>query len=34
MPIDDRMTVNERQKYLRLVRLRYRKAGRVERLYC
>lgn len=31
MPIDDRMTVNERRKYLKLVVPRYARAGRVER---
>lgn len=30
MPIDDRMTVNERRKYLKLMIPRYRKARRVE----
>ena len=31
MPIDDRMTVNERRKYLKLMSPRYAKAGRTER---
>ena len=31
MPIDDRMTVNERRKYLKLVAPRYARAGRVAR---
>jgi hypothetical protein len=31
MPIDDKMSVNERRKYLKLVAPRYAKAGRVER---
>lgn len=31
MPIDDRMTVNERRKYLKLMSGRYRQAGRAER---
>ena len=31
MPIDDRMTVNERRNYLRLVRPCYRKVRWVER---
>jgi hypothetical protein len=29
MPIDDKMSVNERRKYLKLVAPRYAKAGRV-----
>ena len=31
MPIDEKMTVNERRKYLKLMDPRYRKARRVER---
>jgi hypothetical protein len=31
MPIDGKMSVNERRKYLKLVVPRYAKAGRVER---
>ena len=31
MPNEDRMTVDERRKYLKLVSPRYAKAGRVER---
>jgi hypothetical protein len=31
MPIDEKMSVNERRKYLKLVAPRYAKAGRVER---
>ena len=31
MPIDDRMTVDERRKYLKLVAPRYAKPGRAER---
>jgi len=31
MPSDDRMSINERRKYLKLVAPRYVKAGRVER---
>jgi hypothetical protein len=31
MPIDDKMSVDERCKYLKLVAPRYAKAGRVER---
>ena len=31
MPIDDKMSVDERRKYLKLVARRYAKAGRVER---
>ena len=31
MPIDDRMTVDERRKYMKLVAPRYAKAGRAER---
>ena len=31
MPEEERMTINERWKYLRLVKKRYLKAGRLER---
>ncbi len=31
MPIDERMTVDERRKYLKVVALRYAKAGRAQR---
>ena len=31
MPIDDKMTVNERRKYLKVMRPRYGRAGRAER---
>ena len=31
MPSDERMNINERRKYLKLVRSRYVKSGRKER---
>ena len=31
MPSDERININERRKYLRLVRLRYVQSGRKER---
>jgi hypothetical protein len=31
MSDDDKMTINERRKYLRMVRKRYTKAGKIDR---